>query len=164
MVISIIGGASGVGKTTLLKSICEIRQINTGDLFKAEITIKNRDEIKKGDWSIFEEKVAMNMEKIACESIKADNSLIFDTHFAAKIFNKNYRIGIKEEFLHSFWQSVISQKVKKKIKIFVILITSDPYLLLTRRRLDLSRKRELIPSDCYNDLRCNDVYSRRYLP
>ena len=65
--------------------------------------------------------------------------------------------------MYNFWQSVLSQKLNNKIIVLVILITTNPYLLLARRRLDLSRKRELIPSDCYNDLRCNDVYSHRYL-
>lgn len=162
MAIIFIGGASGVGKTSLLRSVNDIEQINTGDLFKKEMTIGNRDDIKKGDWSIFEKEVAEAMSKIASISVKNNSDLIIDTHFAAKILNRNYRIGIKEEFLQNFWLSVIDM-ITEKMNIFIVLITTDPYSLLSRRRLDTSRKRELIASDCYNTLRSNDLYSYRYL-
>lgn len=159
MILTIIGGASGVGKTSLLKSLADIRQINTGDLFKRAMILGNRDDIKKGDWSVYEEDVASDMAKITIESIGSGQDIIIDTHFAAKIFGKSYRIGLREEYLRQFGQAILSQE---SIAIRVVLVSTDPYLLLNRRRLDSSRNRELVPSDCYNDLRSNDIYSRRY--
>lgn len=160
--LSIIGGASGVGKTSLLKLFADIKQINTGDLFKHAMTLGNRDEIKKGDWSIFEDDVTSDMVNVVSESIRDNQSLIIDTHFSAKIFGTSYRIGLREEYLYKFGQAIFSLN-KSALSVEIILITANPYLLLTRRRLDKSRNRELVPSDCYNDLRSNDIYSRRYL-
>jgi len=163
MFLLIIGGASGVGKTSLLKLFANIKQINTGDLFKRAMTLRNRDEIKKGDWSIFENDVALDMAAIASESILLDRNLIIDTHFAAKIFGTSYRIGLREEYLRQVGQAIFKSDAISTLSINVILISANPYLLLTRRRLDKSRNRELVPSDCYNDLRSNDIYSHRYL-
>lgn len=163
--IYIIGGASGVGKTSLLKLFTSIKQINTGDLFKLSLSLENRDEIKRGDWSVLEGSVTAKIISIASDAIQNNQDLIIDTHFAAKIYNKQYRIGLKEEYLHQFGKSIIklSMDANQRILFKIILITTNPYLLLMRRRLDDSRTRELIPSDCYNDLRCNDVYIYRYI-
>lgn len=163
--IYIIGGASGVGKTSLLGLFTDIKQVNTGDLFKLSMSLENRDEIKKGDWSMLETNVTARMISIASDAIQNNQDLIIDTHFAAKIHNKQYRIGLKEEYLYQFGNSILklSADTNKKIIINVILISINPHLLLARRRLDKSRNRELVPSDCYNDLRCNDIYVYRYL-
>jgi len=159
--LSIVGGASGVGKTSLLRSFADIKQINTGDLFKSEMTLGNRDEIKKGNWTVFETSVTTNMIQATIESIQRKQDLIIDTHFGAKIYNREYRIGLKEEYLYQFGCSVLGSSVDN-ITIKVVLVTTDPFLLLTRRRMDQTRDRELVPSDCYNDLRNNDIYSLRY--
>lgn len=160
--IHIIGGASGVGKTSLLKSYPDIKQINTGDLFKLSMLLGSRDEIRKGDWSMFEIDVATRMINIVSECVQVNHDLIIDTHFAAKIYNKQYRIGLKEEYLYQFGESILKLNADKKVIVNIILISVDPYLLLTRRRLDKHRNRELVPSDCYNDIRSNNVYSYRY--
>lgn len=160
--ICIIGGASGVGKTSLLKPFADIKLVNTGDLFKLSMSLESRDEIRKGDWSVLESGVMAKMIDIVSEAILANTDLIIDTHFAAKIHNRQYRIGLREEYLYQFGKSVFKLSVDKEIMINIILISTDPYLLLSMRRLDKSRNRELVPSDCYNDLRCNDVYSYRY--
>jgi len=159
--LSIVGGASGVGKTSLLRSFADIKQINTGDLFKSEMTLGNRDEIKKGNWAVFETSVTTNMIRATIKSIQSRQDLIIDTHFGAKIYNREYRIGLKEEYLYQFGYSVLDSLVDNII-IKVVLVTTDPFLLLTRRRMDQTRDRELVPSDCYNDLRNNDIYSLRY--
>lgn len=165
MILSIIGGASGVGKTSLLRLFADIKQVNTGDLFKRAMSLENRDEIKSGDWSILEADVTTEMINIVSDAFQAGQDLIIDTHFAAKIYNKQYRIGLEEKYLIQFGKKIfkLCSDINRRIKVDVILISTNPYLLLTRRRLDKSRNRELIPSDCYNDLRCNDVYSYRYL-
>lgn len=163
--IHIIGGASGVGKTSLLGLFTDIKQVNTGDLFKLSMSLENRDEIKQGNWSILETNVTTRIISITSDAIRNNQDLIIDTHFAAKIHNKQYRIGLKEEYLYQFGKSILklSTNTNKKVAINVILISTNPHLLLDRRRLDESRNRELVPSDCYNDLRCNDVYVYRYL-
>lgn len=163
MFLTIIGGASGVGKTSLLKLFADIKQVNTGDLFKHAMILSNRDEIKKGDWSTFEYDVISNMIYVTSNLLRTDQDLIIDTHFAAKIFGTSYRIGLKEKYLCQFGQTIFKLDLIDRLSINVILITTDPYLLLARRRLDRFRNRELVPSDCYNDLRSNDIYSHRYL-
>lgn len=165
MNLSIIGGASGVGKTSLLRLFEDIKQVNTGDLFKQAMLLENRDEIRNGDWSILEPDVTTSMINVVSDAFKVGQDLIIDTHFSAKIHNKQYRIGLEEKWLVRFGETIfkLSSDTNKKVKINVILISASPYLLLTRRRLDKSRNRELVPSDCYNDLRYNNVYSHRYL-
>lgn len=163
MIFSIIGGASGVGKTSLLRSFSDIKQVNTGDLFQQSMSLENRDEIRKGDWSVLEGDVTKKLADISSESIRSKKDLIIDTHFAAKIYGSQYRIGLKEEYLYQLGKSILKLCVNEMLTVNVILISADPHSLLTRRRLDRSRNRELVPSDCYRDLRYNDVYSRRYL-
>lgn len=165
MILSIIGGAAGVGKTSLLRQFDNIKQINTGDLFKEAMLLENRDEIRNGDWSILEKDVMVSMINVVSDALRSGQDLIIDTHFAAKICNKRYRIGLEEKYLIRFGEMILksSSDINRRIKISIILISTNPYLLLTRRRLDKSRNRELIPSDCYKDLRCNDIYSHRYL-
>ncbi len=165
MNLSIIGGASGVGKTSLLRLFEDIKQVNTGDLFKQVMLLENRDEIRNGDWSILESDVTANMINVVSDAFQVGQDLIIDTHFSAKIYNKQYRIGLEEKWLLQFGEAIfkLNSGIDKGIKINVILISTSPYLLLTRRRLDKSRNRELVPSDCYNDLRCNNIYSHRYL-
>ena len=161
-IIHIIGGASGVGKTSLLKLFSDFRQVNTGDLFKSSMSLLNRDEVRGGDWPEFEIEVTKKLIDIASESIRFDEDMIIDTHFAAKTHSKSYRIGLKEECLYQFGRSVINLIAGSEAIINVVLITTNPYLLLTRRRLDKYRNRELVPSDCYNDLRSNNAYFHRY--
>lgn len=163
MKLSFIGGASGVGKTSLLKAFSDVKQVNTGDEFKKFMTLSNRDEIRKGDWSIFEPEVTGSVINLISCAIKENKDLIIDTHFAAKIFARRYRIGLKEKYLYQIGQSIFSLDLRNVSEISIILIATDPLLLLTRRRLDKSRNRELIPSDCFNDLRSNDIYSSRYM-
>ena len=161
-IIHIIGGASGVGKTSLLKLFSDFRQVNTGDLFKSSMSLLDRDEIRRGDWPEFETEVTKKLINIASESIRFDEDVIIDTHFAAKTHSKSYRMGLKEECLYQFGRSIINLIADNEAVINVILITTNPYLLLTRRRLDKYRNRELVPSDCYNDLRSNNAYFHKY--
>jgi len=163
MNLSIIGGASGVGKTSLLKLFSDIQQVNTGDLFKAAMSLDNRDKIRKGDWSLIEPDVTLSIEKVTSESIQAKQDLIIDTHFAAKIFDRNFRIGLREKYLYQLGQFIFGSDLKNELRINIVLIKTNIFMLLARRRLDKSRNRELIPSACYNDLRCNEIYSYRYL-
>lgn len=162
MILTIVGGASGVGKTSLLKQTdSKAKQINTGTLFKKHMVLNKRDDVRKGDWSAYEPGVMNDLSNFVLISFQRGEDVIIDTHFAAKIYGKNYRIGLKEKYLFDFGMFVFSI-IKTDTLIQVVLITADPHALLNRRRLDKSRDRELVPSDCYNDLRSNDVYSTRY--
>ncbi|MDP2632130.1 MAG: hypothetical protein Q8P25_00200 [Candidatus Curtissbacteria bacterium] len=163
MKLVFIGGASGVGKTSLLKAFLDIKQINTGDEFKRFMMLPGRDEIRNGDWSVFESEVTESLIDLISCAVKKGEDLIIDTHFAAKIFAKRYRIGLKEKYLYQIGQSIFSLDLENVSEILTILVATDPLLLLARRRLDRSRNRELIPSDCFNDLRNNDIYSSRYM-
>lgn len=164
MILSIIGGASGVGKTSLLKLFFDVKQVNTGDLFKQAMLLENRDEIRNEDWSVLEPDVTSNMTNVVMDAFQMKQDLIIDTHFAAKIYGKEYRIGLEERYVTQFGEAILKLGlgINGITKINVILVSANPVLLLSRRRLDKSRNRELVPSDCYNDLRCNDVYSHRY--
>lgn len=162
MILTIVGGASGVGKTSLLKQAdSKAKQINTGTLFKKHMVLNKRDDVRKGDWSAYEPGVMNDLSNFVLVSFQRGEDVIIDTHFAAKIYGKNYKIGLKEKYLFDFGMFVFSI-IKTDTLIQVVLITADPHALLNRRRLDKSRDRELVPSDCYNDLRSNDVYSTRY--
>lgn len=162
MILTIVGGASGVGKTSLLKQAdSKAKQINTGTLFKKHMVLNKRDDVRKGDWSAYEPGVMNDLSNFVLVSFQRGEDVIIDTHFAAKIYGKNYKIGLKEKYLFDFGMFVFSI-IKIDTLIQVVLITADPHALLNRRRLDKSRDRELVPSDCYNDLRSNDVYSTRY--
>ncbi|MBU4332249.1 AAA family ATPase [Patescibacteria group bacterium] len=162
MILTIVGGASGVGKTSLLKQTnSKAKQVNTGTLFKKHMTLEKRDDVRKNDWSVYEKDVINDLSNFVLKSFRHDENIIIDTHFAAKIYGRNYRIGLKEKLLFDFG-TLVFKEIKTNILIQVALITVDPHALLARRRLDESRDRELIPLDCYNDLRSNDVYSTRY--
>ncbi|MBU4455392.1 hypothetical protein KJ586_02695 [Patescibacteria group bacterium] len=162
MILTIVGGASGVGKTSLLKQTdSKAKQINTGTLFKKHMVLNKRDDVRKGDWSAYEPGVMNDLSNFVLISFQRGEDVIIDTHFAAKIYGKNYRIGLKEKYLFDFGMFVFNI-IKTDTLIQVVLITADPHALLNRRRLDKSRDRELVLSDCYNDLRSNDVYSTRY--
>jgi len=79
MNLSIIGGASGIGKTSLLKQFADITQINSGDLFRDAMSNINRDKIKNGDWSIFEPDVTQLLKNVIKESFQSNSDLIIYT-------------------------------------------------------------------------------------
>ena len=55
MRLIIIGGASGVGKTSLLEqTVSKALRINTGSILKKHMSLVQRDDIRKSDWSIHE--------------------------------------------------------------------------------------------------------------
>ena len=166
--ISIIGGAAGSGKTTLIEKCFDkfkFHQINTGSLFKSHMSLENRDYVRKGDWSVFEKNVTLDIIHLVDSFLQQDKKhIIIDTHFAAKIHGTKYRIGLKDNLIFSIGKVLFAQDYTYdgKLRINVILVTTDPYFLLQRRRLDKSRDRELIPSDCYNALRENEKCSVDY--
>src|SRR4051794_18441067 len=80
----IVGGASGVGKTTLLEYNA-VQRFNTGDLFKKHMSLSDRDIVRSGDWSLVEDAVAEELNGLIVQSLSAHGEAIVDTHFAAKI-------------------------------------------------------------------------------
>jgi adenylate kinase len=156
--LAIVGGASGVGKTTLLRGSTSLPIINTGTLFKNAMDIANRDEIRSTDWSCFEEAVSDSLAEWILNALsESSEGLIVDTHFAAKLRGSKYRIGLRSGLLSRIASEVVRFANDKNLHLSfrIILIRCDPHSLLGRRRLDVTRQRELIPSDCYNDLRSN---------
>jgi adenylate kinase len=162
MKLMLIGGAAGVGKTSLIQPLVSKNlQINTGTIFKKYMSLEKRDDVRKGDWSIYEQQVVTELSDFILESFDKQKNVIIDTHFAAKIYDRNYRIGLKENYISDIGTNIFVKK-HLALSIHIILVTLDPYSLLNRRRLDTSRDRVLVPSDCYNDLRSNDMCSLKY--
>lgn len=162
--LAVIGGASGVGKTTLVER-CGLKTINTGDLFKRNMTqLLSRDDIPKSDWTAFEKDVANELSAAIVEQMCSSRLAVIDTHFAARLRNADYRIGLQRNLLFALGRDVFSyaDQAGEKITIVVILISCDPHSLLRRRRQDSTRNRDLVPSDCVNALRGNKAYSLQY--
>jgi len=162
-VISIIGGASGVGKSTLLSDLSVPYVLNTGSLFKARMALENRDEVRSRQWIDFERPVAEDLAEQGGDLLADHQRLIVDTHFAARLGN-GFRIGLLGQLIHSFGSSLASQakSAGASLAVNVILVNCDPHALLRRRRLDRSRNRDLVPADCFNALRQNRTCSLKY--
>lgn len=162
--IAVIGGASGVGKTTLLNTIPKLKLFNTGSFFKTYMGLHKRDDVRKGDWSVYERDVIKDITKSVIASFEYNQKIVIKTHFAAKIYDKKYRIGLKKNLIHSFGKKIFSHSLKCQMEIIVdvILIASDPYSLLYRRKMDTTRERAPVLSDCLKALRVNEIYSRYY--
>ncbi len=164
--VIVVGGASGVGKSTVLSAAdLGLGAINTGTLFKARMSIANRDQVRTADWSKFEEEVTLDLTRTTLGQLVENGKAVIDTHFAAKILGHDYRLGLKQSLLFDLARQFAqhAESADSSLELKVVLFDCDPHSLLERRRLDSSRKRELIPSDCYNALRENAVCSRRYV-
>lgn len=163
--IAVIGGAAGVGKTCLLAGLGSWVQLSTGTLFKKHMSLSNRDEIRNGDWSLVESDVASDLRNGVLQALTQDGqNVAIDTHFAAKIHGRSYRIGLRELHLRDLGRAVFEWAVERgrPFRLDVVLVTTDPVALLQRRRLDRSRLRELLPSDCVTGLRRNEQYAFKY--
>ncbi|GEM_PF-2137305 len=165
MILAIVGGASGVGKTTLLGAIPGLQIFNTGTFFTERIKLASRDDVRKSDWSIFEEEVLSDLSRSVLTSLDADKTIVIDTHFAAKIHGRQYRIGLKRNLIFLLGKDIFlcSEKNEKMMIVRVVLINTDPHSLLLRRRMDNTRDREIVPSDCLNDLLENRKCAGQYL-
>lgn len=160
----IVGGASGVGKTTLLERNA-VQRFNTGDLFKKHMALSDRDGVRSGDWSLVEDTVATDLKELILQSLCARGEAIVDTHFAAKILGRTYRIGMREDLLFDIGTGALqlAEANGVTLSLKVALVTCDPYELMKRRRLDKGRNREVVPADCFNALRQNLNQSTHYL-
>ena len=159
-----VGGASGVGKTTLLHAVPNIQPLNTGSLFRDRMALASRDDVRKGDWAEYEEEVANDLLAMVIKSFTTSNLSVVDTHFAARIHNREYRIGLQRKLIYTLSKNIFSysEYAGKLVYAIIVLIDCDVHMLLHRRRTDKNRNRELVPSDCFNDLRENRVLSRQY--
>lgn len=164
-IFSIVGGASGVGKSTLLEPLENVNRFNTGTLFSSHMSLADRDSVRSGDWSVFEEAVTNDLISLSLKSLSKNTTTILDTHFAAKLRGRNYRIGLEKKHLFRLGKEVLNyfSESNKPLLIYVLLINCNPHDLLERRRLDTKRNRELVPSDCYNGLRENKFLAKDYL-
>jgi adenylate kinase len=164
-VVGIVGGASGVGKTSLLNEIDWVDRVNTGDLFKRHMSVADRDEIRSGDWSLVEHLVAKDLSDRAITNLFGTRQTVIDTHFAAKLRGRHYRIGLHRNLIFSVARDILIAAAERgtTVKFRVVHIDSDPYSLLERRRRDTSRKRDLIPSDCVSALARNAACAGHYL-
>ena|ERR1700733_5452154 len=160
MRVIIIGGASGVGKSSLLQQHSSIPQINTGTLFKERMKLVDRDTVRSTNWSDYEDVVAGDLAKSVVIALKAHRVALIDTHFAAKIKARSYRIGLGAPLLSRIAHEVFAfgDEAKEPIRVAVVLVRCGIHSLLRRRRLDKNRNRELLPSDCYKALLSNDRY------
>lgn len=163
--VGFVGGASGVGKTTVLKGLPSIVQISTGTLFKECMQLDNRDEIRNRDWTDYEDQVSDILIERAVECLGSHRPLVVDTHFAAKLAGRSYRIGLRPELLLSFWRVLfdVAHQAEARIEATIALVYCHPSELLKRRRLDTSRNREIVPSDCIAALSENQISSKDYL-
>lgn len=165
-VLGVVGGASGVGKTTLLNAVSWLDRVNTGDLFKRHMALANRDEIRSLNWAAFEGEVRRDLETAVREkAVRGKRGILIDTHFAAKLNGDAYRIGLERSEIFSLASSAVKLASEYGIRLHTLIVhvTAEPAQLLTRRRLDGSRKRELVPSDCVQALTRNEQCSGQYL-
>lgn len=163
--LGVVGGASGVGKTTLLEEVSWLSRINTGDLFKKCMSIGSRDDIRASDWSRHEGQVADDISTFVRSHIGLSSGVVIDTHFAAKLNGGKYRIGLDRKLIFEIALAALSAAASKNIilKLKLVHIDSNPHDLLKRRRVDNSRRRELVPSDCVRALTRNRECAGQYL-
>jgi adenylate kinase len=127
------------------------------------MAVPDRDSIRSGDWSKFENDVAGDLVHKAVESLSAAEDLVIDTHFAAKVNGSHYRIGLRHDLIFQIVQRACEFAANRiTLRVLVVHIHSDPFALLARRRLDKERKRELVPSDCVTALSRNSVCAGQY--
>lgn len=165
LTLAIVGGASGVGKSTLLGALDSTQQSSTGTLFKNRMTLATRDEVRSSHWPDYEEAVTEDLRSEVIETLARAESAVIDTHFAAKTPGGEYRIGLRADLLVQLGTAVSawSELHGRSLSVKVILARCDPQALLRRRRLDKNRSRELNPADCFNALRENDHCSLQYI-
>lgn len=165
-VLGVVGGASGVGKTTLLNAVSWLDRVNTGDLFKRHMSLASRDDIRTLNWAAFEGAVREDLETAVREkAVRGMRGILIDTHFAAKLNGDAYRIGLDRAEIFSLASSAVrlASDYGVRLQTLIVHVTAEPAQLLTRRRLDESRKRELVPSDCVQALSRNEQCSGQYL-
>jgi adenylate kinase len=164
--LTFLGGASGVGKTYLLERAGDIIHVSTGTLFKELMVLASRDDVRKTDWSHYEEQVQAELlfQILGLVSLGTERPIVIDTHFGAKISGRGYRIGMRSDLITSLATEIFETAcgLATECRLSVVLVTTDAHSLLKRRRLDRSRSRELVASDCVKGLKANEGYSHDY--
>lgn len=164
ILLVVVGGASGVGKSTLLEPLSNFPRFNTGTFFKNRMSLANRDDVRKQAWPHYEADVSDDLVAEITTATVSSDVAILDTHFAAKTPSGEYRIGLRAELLFSIGARLaqMAEENGRALIVKMVLARCDPHALLHRRRLDSGRARELVPSDCFNALRENDHCSLQY--
>ncbi len=160
--IYIVGGTSGAGKTTLIKTIKEksnINVISTGDLFNTvvnklfSIDIK-RDKFKHVNWKAFEPYVISSL----CSIIEYIDipKLVIDTHYAV-YSPSGFVSGLSDESIHYFGGIIGSREYKK---CYCILI--DAPIEEIHRRVLQDRERRIREEISLGYLRDEKKWNRTF--
>jgi len=108
--------------------------------------------------------VARELEKDIAATFAAGEHAIIDTHFAAKLHGTHYRIGLSRELIFKLARGLFASVAERgqSLHAAVVLIDANPHCLLTRRREDTSRNREIDPADCVRALQRNRMCVGQY--
>lgn len=160
----IVGGASGVGKTSVLQRLLGVQQISTGTLFKGYMALQSRDAVRTVNWAMCEDAVAKDLVASVVGLLPDHPGAIIDTHFAAKIHDRSYRIGLSKPLIFRLGRELFraADACGRRAWISVALVAVDSRSLLNRRRGDTTRDREFSPSDCVLSLRANSGCAAEY--
>jgi adenylate kinase len=161
----VVGGASGVGKTSVISPISETKSFSTGDYFKSAMRLADRDKIRTLNWLDFQADVSETLSHDLKRHFQDHDSAVIDTHFAAKESNGRYVLGLSRPHLHILYRNVFGGVVERggEVKTHFILIDCNPTQLLDRRRNDSSRDRELHPADCVRSISRNRTCFGQFL-
>jgi len=157
----IIGGASGVGKTSLVRDCVDktkYKVISTGDLFESAandvfgLSI-DRDSLKHMNWKILEDYVVESLCNIA-ESI--DSSLVVDTHYAV-LHSGEFIRGLGRHSIRKFGNSLKKSGYEKCDCILV----EAPYNEIKKRVASDSRKRDM--NILFDEIEANRKFADDYV-
>ncbi len=157
--IGLVIGIPGVGKTSVIKEAkkyCKKKftVVNFGDvvfeLVKDKFDLRSRDEIRKKVKYLEYKKFQLEACKKICK--EAEGLVLIDTHFLIKT-TFGYLPGTSREMI---------RELDPK---FVVVVTADPKDILSRRKSDETRDRDLESIDeikLHQDLTINYALSIAY--
>ena len=149
-IIHIIGGASGVGKTSLLKLFSDFRQVNTGDLFKSSMSLLNRDEVRGGDWPEFEIEVTkISLFLFDGQGIAHSIGFGLASHFGV-LFNKP-SIGVTKKALFGEYSApsrgsytYLKHPKTKSIIGYCVSMGGESFFMSPGHRITLKRSLDVV--------------------
>ncbi len=171
--VVIIGGAGGVGKTSIVHSLKQLYSVNssrsisifsTGDYFSrllCDSSNLERDQVKNIHWKKSEQKVITSIIK---DVHALPNSAIYvlDTHFAANS-PAGYMMGLGIKQIEQLACEIkLVRNSKKSVLVAIVLIEADISDVMRRRSDDIERLREFSAMDIIGDLEQTRLYSLFY--